>query len=214
MMQRLRYLSECHDERQANQMKRLRNENPDLDVVDLSILRILAEDARTSVAEIARSVGMSAPSVSERIRRLQENGTIAGLYDQDRSGRVRPAAIGVAEDHGRCPGNWPRSPRSCRRSAEIVSCDRVTGEDCFIARAQVASVGDLEAGDRPDHSLRHDQHGDHPVVAGGAALAGGGRAGELALASDPLRARALENAPPAQHVDRDRLVAAARWKIS
>ena len=77
-------------------MKRLRNENPDLDAVDLQILRILAEDARTSVAEIARSVGMSAPSVSERIRRLQENGTIQAYTIRDRSGGVRPAAVGVA----------------------------------------------------------------------------------------------------------------------
>ena len=58
--------------------KRLRNENVDLDGVDMRILRILAEDARTSVAEIARVVGMSAPSVSERIKRLQDNGTIEG----------------------------------------------------------------------------------------------------------------------------------------
>ena len=71
-------------------MKRLRNENPDLDVVDLGILRMLAEDARTSVAEIARSVGMSAPSVSERIRRLQENGTI-----QAYTIRIDPAAFGL-----------------------------------------------------------------------------------------------------------------------
>ena len=70
-------------------MKRLQNENVDLDGVDLHILRILADDARTSMAEIARLVGMSAPSVSERIKRLQENGTIQGYTI-----RIDPAALG------------------------------------------------------------------------------------------------------------------------
>jgi Lrp/AsnC family leucine-responsive transcriptional regulator len=124
-------------------MKRLRNENPDLDTVDLSILRILAEDARTSVAEIARSVGMSAPSVSERIRRLQENGTI-----QAYTIRIDPAAFGLPLSAWLrirpVPGQLAKVAEILQAIGEIVSCDRVTGEDCFIARAQVASVGDLE----------------------------------------------------------------------
>ena len=100
-----------------------------------------------------------------------------------RSGSIRPHSAcrcRRGSGYGRCRGNSPRSPRSCRPIGEIVSCDRVTGEDCFIARAQVASVADLEAGDRPDHSLRHDQHGDHPVVAGCAAPARCGGGGRLA----------------------------------
>jgi Lrp/AsnC family leucine-responsive transcriptional regulator len=124
-------------------MKRLRNENPDLDTVDLRILRILADDARTSVAEIARSVGMSAPSVSERIRRLQENGTI-----QAYTIRIDPAAFGLPLSVWLrirpVPGQLAKVTEILQTIGEIVSCDRVTGEDCFIARAQVASVGDLE----------------------------------------------------------------------
>ncbi|TIL59643.1 MAG: AsnC family transcriptional regulator, partial [Mesorhizobium sp.] len=57
-------------------MKRLRNENVDLDAADLKLLRLLEMDARTSTAELARAVGLSAPSVAERIRKLQENGVI------------------------------------------------------------------------------------------------------------------------------------------
>ena len=124
-------------------MKRLRNENPDLDSVDLKILRILADDARTSVAEIARSVGMSAPSVSERIRRLQENGTI-----QAYTIRIDPAAFGLPLSAWLrirpVPGQLAKVAEILQTIGEIVSCDRVTGEDCFIARAQVASIGDLE----------------------------------------------------------------------
>ena len=107
-------------------MKRLRNENPDLDVVDLKILRILAEDARTSVAEIARSVGMSAPSVSERIRRLQENGTI-----QAYTIRIDPAAFGlplsawlrITAGAG-AAGQGRRDPADDRRDRQLRPGDR------------------------------------------------------------------------------------------
>ncbi|RUT93399.1 winged helix-turn-helix transcriptional regulator, partial [Mesorhizobium sp. M7A.T.Ca.TU.009.02.1.1] len=57
-------------------MKRLRIESADLDVSDMKILRLLEKDARISTAELARSVGLSAPSVAERIKRLQESGVI------------------------------------------------------------------------------------------------------------------------------------------
>ncbi|TIX99018.1 MAG: winged helix-turn-helix transcriptional regulator, partial [Mesorhizobium sp.] len=71
-------------------MKRLRNENADLDAADLKILRLLEKDARTSTAELARSVGLSAPSVAERIKRLQESGVIEAY-----TVRINPAALGA-----------------------------------------------------------------------------------------------------------------------
>jgi len=128
---------------EANKVKRLRNENADLDGVDLRILHILAEDARTSVADIARAVGMSAPSVSERIRRLQESGTIEGYTI-----RIDPAAFGLPLSAWLrirpVPGELARVAEIIKTIPEIVSCDRVTGEDCFIAKAHVRSVVDLE----------------------------------------------------------------------
>ncbi|TGW04538.1 winged helix-turn-helix transcriptional regulator, partial [Mesorhizobium sp. M2D.F.Ca.ET.145.01.1.1] len=57
-------------------MTRLRSESVDLDAADMKILRLLEEDARIRTAELARSVGLSAPSVAERLKRLQENGVI------------------------------------------------------------------------------------------------------------------------------------------
>ena len=59
-------------------MKRLRYENGDLDAADVRILDALVDDARTSIADLARSVGLSPPSVSERIKRLEEAGVIEG----------------------------------------------------------------------------------------------------------------------------------------
>lgn len=124
-------------------MKPLPFQGNGLDAVDLKILRILLDDARTSVAEIARLVGMSAPSVSERMRRLEENGTIGGY-----SVNVDPAALGLPLGAWLrvrpVPGELARVTEILKDIPEIATCDRVTGEDCFIARVHVRSVADLE----------------------------------------------------------------------
>lgn len=60
------------------------------DIFDLRILRLLALDARMSIRSVSREVGMSAPSVAERISRLERDGVIRG-YRAD----IDPSALGV-----------------------------------------------------------------------------------------------------------------------
>ena len=50
----------------------------DLDNTDLAILRLLAEDATKSAAEIGRSVGIGQPAAWRRIKKLTEAGVLAG----------------------------------------------------------------------------------------------------------------------------------------
>ena len=50
----------------------------DLDNTDLAILRLLAEDATKSAAEIGRSVGIGQPAAWRRIKKLAEAGVLAG----------------------------------------------------------------------------------------------------------------------------------------
>ena len=124
-------------------MKRLRNENADLDAADLKILRLLETDARTSTAELARAVGLSAPSVAERIRKLQESGVIEAY-----TVRINPEALGLKLSAWLrirpVPGQLAAVAEIIRNLPEIAQCDRVTGEDCFIALAHVGSVAELE----------------------------------------------------------------------
>ncbi|WP_354111691.1 Lrp/AsnC family transcriptional regulator [Bradyrhizobium sp. S3.12.5] len=124
-------------------MKRLRYENGDLDVTDVRILDALADDARMSIADLARSVGLSSPSVSERIKRLEEVGVIEGY-----TLAINPKALGLPVAAWLrirpIPGQLQKVADVLRGLREIVECDRITGEDCFIARAHVQSVEDLE----------------------------------------------------------------------
>ena len=146
-------------------MKRLRYENGEIDAVDAKILSALVDDARVSVAELARLVGLSPPSVSERVKRLEEVGVIEGY-----SVRINAKALGLPLAAWLrirpLPGELQRVAGILSKLPEIIECDRVTGEDCFVARAHVRSVEDLERADRQGHPLCDDQHVDHPVVAG------------------------------------------------
>ncbi len=124
-------------------MKRLRDRNIDLDAIDARILSALTADARVSVAELARLVGLSAPSVAERVRRLEESGVIEGY-----AASIDPRALGLTVAAWLrvrpVPGGLATVADVLRSLPEIVECDRVTGEDCFVARAHVRSIEDLE----------------------------------------------------------------------
>ena len=71
--------------------------------MDRQLLNALVDNARTSNAELARLVGLSAPSVAERIKRLEEAGVIAGY-----SASINPQALGlpIAAWLTRVSTNW------------------------------------------------------------------------------------------------------------
>ena len=124
-------------------MKRLRYENGDLDATDVRILDALVVDARISIADLARSIGLSPPSVSERMKRLEDVGVIEGY-----TLTINPKALGLPIAAWLrirpVPGQQQKVADILRGLREIVECDRITGEDCFIARVHVQSVDDLE----------------------------------------------------------------------
>ena len=124
-------------------MKRLGYENGELDAVDERILTRLVADARTTTAALARAVGLSAPSVAERVRRLEEAGMITG-YTAELSPEAIGLPISVWLRIRPVPGQLEKVVEIIRDIPEITECDRVTGEDCFLARAHLASVLDME----------------------------------------------------------------------
>jgi len=123
--------------------KRLQATENEIDAVDMRLLRILHEDARTSIADLARDLSMSSPSVSERLRRLKESGVIRAFtieldpkllgYGLSFYIRIRPL-----------PGQLQKVVSVIRAIEAIIECDRVTGDDCFIAKVHVSSTDELE----------------------------------------------------------------------
>jgi Lrp/AsnC family transcriptional regulator, leucine-responsive regulatory protein len=72
--------------------RRRNNRSADvLDDTNLALLRELQADARLSVAELGRRVGLSSPAVSERLQRLQDGGVVTGYRAE-----VDPRSLGYA----------------------------------------------------------------------------------------------------------------------
>ena len=124
-------------------MRRLSTSYLELDAVDARLLEALAEDARRSIADLARQIGLSPPSVSERLNRLEEAGVIRRYTIE-----LNPAALGrplsVWLRVRPIPGQLQKVIEILRGLPEVVECDRVTGDDCFLARAHVRDAVDLE----------------------------------------------------------------------
>jgi Lrp/AsnC family transcriptional regulator, leucine-responsive regulatory protein len=126
--------------------RRRNGENADAALLDSINLRLLAElqaDARLSVAELGRRVGLSSPAVAERLQRLEQAGVILGYHAE-----LNPRALGMtltAVIRARpAPRQLGQVADLARRSPEVVDCRRITGEDCYIMTAHVRSVEHLE----------------------------------------------------------------------
>jgi len=118
-------------------------EPTDLDATDLRIVTELQRDARTSRAELGRRVGLSAPAVGDRMRRLEETGVITGYH-----AAVDPRALGfpvtIVVRVRPAVRELERIAKIAQEIPEIVECHRVTGEDCFIFTMHLRSVDRLE----------------------------------------------------------------------
>ena len=114
-----------------------------LDELDRKLLDILVKDSRTSLKELAQQVGLSSPSVSERLRRLEERGVIRAFtveIDPEALGFPLQAIVRVRP----LPGKLHIVQQLIQEIPEFGECDKVTGDDCFVARLYVRSMGELD----------------------------------------------------------------------
>jgi Lrp/AsnC family leucine-responsive transcriptional regulator len=114
-----------------------------LDATNLRLLGELQADARLSLAELGRRVGLSSPAVADRLARLEESGVIRG-YRADIDPRALGYTLGVVIRIRPAPRELRKVADVARDTPEIVQCDRVTGEDCYVMRAYVRDVEHLE----------------------------------------------------------------------
>lgn len=113
-----------------------------LDAVDRGIIAQLQGNARLRIAELGRRVGLSAPAVADRMRRLEEDGTLAYRAEVD------PRALGYPICAIVRVSPWARDLRIiaaiARETPEVTECYRITGEDCYFMKLYVRSFDDLE----------------------------------------------------------------------
>ena len=88
-------------------------------------------------------MGLSPPSVADRVSRLERDGVITGYH-----ARVDPRALGYALGVvirvRPAPRELAKVAALARDTPEVVECHRITGEDCFFMRLQLRDIEHLE----------------------------------------------------------------------
>jgi len=114
-----------------------------IDATDRSLLEVLSADARLSLKEIGERVGLSSPSVAERLRRLEERGVIRAFTVD-----VQPQALGFTLQAivriRPLPGKLRTVEKLVAAIEQVAECDKVTGDDCFVARLHLRSMEELD----------------------------------------------------------------------
>jgi Lrp/AsnC family leucine-responsive transcriptional regulator len=125
-------------------MNRSRYVTRRLDTIDREIITALTEDGRMTIRDLADKIGMSSPSVTERIHKLEDAGAIRGytvLVDPKVFGLGIAAHVRM---HARL-GEVQRVAQMLFDAPEVVEADHVTGQDCFLAKVVVCDLQALEA---------------------------------------------------------------------
>jgi Lrp/AsnC family leucine-responsive transcriptional regulator len=114
-----------------------------VDETNRRILSELQSDARLSLAELGRRVGLSSPAVAERLQRLEASGVVRA-YQADIDPRALGLSLTVIIRVRPAPGQLPNVAELARETAEVVECHRVTGDDWYFMKAHVRDVTHLE----------------------------------------------------------------------
>lgn len=114
-----------------------------LDATNRRLLAELQEDARLTIAELGRRIGLSSPAVAERLQRLEQRDVIRGYRAE-----INPRALGLSLTAiirvRPAPGQLKNVAELAQQTPEVVECHRVTGEDCYFMTAHIRDVEHLE----------------------------------------------------------------------
>jgi len=113
-----------------------------LDELDRRLAAELQAQPRLRVAELGRRVGLSAPAVADRLRRLQDTGTLTYRAEVDpRALGYTLCAIVRISPSG---GGLRLIPGIARDVPNVTECYRITGEDCYFLKLYLRSIDELE----------------------------------------------------------------------
>jgi Lrp/AsnC family leucine-responsive transcriptional regulator len=116
-----------------------------LDEIDRKILDLLQRDARQTNAALASQVGLTAPSVFERVRKLEQRGVIRGysaVVDPSALGKGMTAFLRVTAE---LDDRYDAGVGAIAADPDVLELYHVAGEDCFLIKTKVANTAELEA---------------------------------------------------------------------
>ena len=107
-----------------------------MDIRDIKILEILQKDGRSSASDIAKQVNLSIPSVSDRIKKLNEKviKNYAAVLDHKKANLDLTAFIFIVSEHS---DHYDQFVKKTNETKEILECHSVTGRGSHILKIRV-----------------------------------------------------------------------------
>ena len=114
----------------------------DLDKIDLKILKLLQQNARIPMTELAEKVGLSTTPVTERVKRLERDSIISGYH-----ARLNPHAVGQSllvfveiKLRSKSGNIFEDFRREVTRIPQILECHLVSGEYDYLIKVRLPDI--------------------------------------------------------------------------
>ena len=112
-----------------------------MDRVDKDIIMHLQEDARLSMTSIGKLIGLSQPAVTERVKRLEEQGVIKGYRAVVLNEKLGKSTVAFMLFRTTLCIDFVNY---CENSPQVVECYRISGEHNYLIKVVVESTKELE----------------------------------------------------------------------
>lgn len=120
----------------ASKIEQSTNESATIDELDLSILRLLQQNAKITVKEISDQVHLSTTPVHERIKRMEQSGVIKQYATLVDPGKVKKGLMVICyvslKQHNKIAG--AKFIKSIQELTEVIECYNISGEFDFMLK--------------------------------------------------------------------------------
>lgn len=120
------------------------DETYDLDAIDTRLLNELQADAKISLKRVGEKVGLSAPAVMERVRKLEQAGVIRGYHAQIDARRVGIDVSGFIGVMIKNPTRIQAFEGWIHEVPEVLECHHVTGGFTMMLKIKARNTSALE----------------------------------------------------------------------
>ena len=121
-----------------------------IDAIDSRLVELLQDDARMSNQDMAQAVGLTASSVFERVKKLEQKGIILGYGARVDSTKLgKPLLAFVRLSFGSTQGESSNEAMEnlallCAEERDILECHDVAGEDCLVLKVRASGPKELQ----------------------------------------------------------------------
>lgn len=127
-----------------------------MDRVDKQILFHLQSQARISMTELGKCVGLSQPAVTERVKRMEEKGIISEYRTIVSPEKIGKHATAYMLIHSR---DCNAFLDFCRSTPDVVECHRISGEHNYLLKVMTDSTKALE-----EFGNQCDKYGTYTIL--------------------------------------------------